>query len=91
MRFLLQPCLALLLALAPAGLSPARAVEAIYHVTHTGIAVVEIAAQFETRPEGYWMRSVSRAIGIGRLFAPHEIRSEVEGAWRAEGVAPQRF
>ena len=90
-RFLLQPCLALLLALAPAGLSPARAVEAIYQVTQTGIAVVEIAAQFETRPDGYWMRSVSRAVGIGRLFAPHEIRSEVEGAWRADGVAPQRF
>ena len=90
-RFLLQPCLALLLALAPAGLSPARAVEAIYQVTQTGIAVVEITAQFESRPDGYSMRSVSRAVGIGRLFAPHEIRSEVEGTWRADGVAPQRF
>jgi hypothetical protein len=91
MRFLLQPCLAVLLALAPAGLSPARAVEAIYQVTQTGIAVVEITAQFESRPDGYWMRSVSRAVGIGKLFASHEIRSEVEGLWRAEGVAPQRF
>ena len=90
-RFLLRPCLALLLALAPAGLSPARAVEAIYQVTQTGIAVVEITAQFESRPDGYWMRSVSRAVGIGRLFASHEIRSEVEGLWRADGVAPQRF
>jgi hypothetical protein len=91
MRFLLKPCIAVILALAPAGVSPARAVEAIYQVTQTGIAVVEITAQFEARPDGYWMRSVSRAVGIGRLFAPHEIRSEVEGAWRAEGVAPQRF
>lgn len=91
MRSVLQPCLALLLAIAPAGLFPASAVEAIYQVTQTGIAVVEITAQFESRPEGYWMRSVSRAVGIGRLFAPHEMRSEVEGAWRAEGVAPQRF
>ncbi|MCA3366494.1 MAG: DUF3108 domain-containing protein [Roseomonas sp.] len=91
MRSLFQPCLALLLAIAPAGFFPAAAVEAIYQVTQTGIAVVEITAQFEARPDGYWMRSVSRAVGIGRLFAPHEIRSEVEGAWRAEGVAPQRF
>jgi hypothetical protein len=91
MRFFLKPCLGLILACAPAGISPARAVEAVYQVTQTGIAVVEITAQFEARPDGYWMRSVSRAIGIGRLFAPHEIRSEVEGAWRAEGVAPQRF
>ena len=90
-RFLLQPCLALLLALAPAGLSPARAVEAIYQVTQTGIAVVEITAQFDSRPDGYSMRSVSRAVGIGKLFASHEIRSEVEGIWRADGVAPQRF
>jgi hypothetical protein len=90
-RFLLRPCLALLLALAPAGLFPAAAVEAIYQVTQTGIAVVEITAQFESRPDGYLMRSVSRAVGIGKLFAPHEIRSEVEGTWRAEGVAPQRF
>lgn len=91
MRALLQPCLALLLAIAPAGFFPVAAVEAIYQVTQTGITVVEITARFEARPDGYWMRSVSRAVGIGRLFAPHEIRSEVEGAWRAEGVAPQRF
>jgi hypothetical protein len=91
MRFLQKFCLALIFACAPAGFAPAGAVEAIYQVTQTGIAVVEITAQFETRPDGYWMRSVSRAVGIGRLFAPHEIRSEVEGAWRAEGVAPQRF
>lgn len=91
MKSLLKPCLVLVLALAPVGFSPARAVEAVYQVTQTGIAVVEITAQFESRPDGYWMRSVSRAVGIGRLFAPHEIRSEVEGAWRAEGVAPQRF
>ena len=90
-RFLLRPCLALLLALAPAGLFPAAAVEAIYQVTQTGIAVVEITAQFESRPDGYSMRSVSRAVGIGKLFAAHEIRSEVEGTWRADGVAPQRF
>jgi len=91
MKFLLKPCLVLVLALAPVGFSPARAVEAVYQVTQTGIAVVEITAQFESRPDGYWMRSVSRAVGIGRLFAPHEIRSEVEGAWRAEGVEPRRF
>lgn len=92
MRFLPKPLLLLMvLALAPAALRPALAVEAVYQVTQTGIAVVEITAQFETRPDGYWMRSVSRAVGIGRLFASHEIRSEVEGAWRAEGVAPQRY
>ena len=91
MRSLLKPCLALILALAPVGFYPAGAAEAIYQVTQTGIPVVEITAQFETRPDGYWMRSVSRAVGIGRFFAPHEIRSEVEGAWRAEGVAPQRY
>jgi len=91
MRCLSNPLLALLLMLSPVWLGQAAAVEAVYQVTQTGIAVVEITAQFETRPDGYWMRSVSRAIGIGRLFAPHEIRSEVEGAWRAEGVAPQRF
>jgi hypothetical protein len=91
MRSPLKPCLALILTLAPARFSPAGAAEAVYQVTQTGIPVVEITAQFETRPDGYWMRSVSRAVGIGRLFAPHEIRSEVEGAWRAEGVAPQRF
>lgn len=82
---------ALLLILAPAWLAPALAVEAVYQVTQTGIAVVEITAQFEARPEGYWMRSVSRAVGIGRLFASHEIRSEVEGTWRADGVAPHRY
>ena len=82
---------ALLLILAPAWMAPASAVEAVYQVTQTGIAVVEITAQFEARPDGYWMRSVSRAVGIGRLFAPHEIRSEVEGTWRADGVAPQRY
>ena len=82
---------ALLLILAPAWLASASAVEAVYQVTQTGIAVVEITAQFEARPDGYWMRSVSRAVGIGRVFAAHEIRSEVEGAWRAEGVAPRRY
>ncbi|MBM3594120.1 MAG: DUF3108 domain-containing protein [Alphaproteobacteria bacterium] len=91
MKPLLKPCLLLVLALAPAGFSEARAAEAVYQVTQTGIPVVEITAQFETRPDGYWMRSVSRAVGIGRLFAQHEIRSEVEGAWHAEGVAPQRY
>jgi hypothetical protein len=91
MRCLPKPLIALLLLLSPAGLGPAAAVEALYQVTQTGFAVVEITAQFESRPEGYWMRSVSRAIGIGRLFAPHEIQSEVEGAWRAEGVAPRRY
>ena len=87
----LRSKLALFLFLATAWASPALAVEAVYQVTQTGISVVEITAQFEARPEGYWMRSVSRAVGIGRLFAPHEIRSEVEGVWRADGVAPQRF
>lgn len=91
MRTPLKPCLAVFLALAHAGFCPAGAAEAVYQVTQTGIAVVEITAQFEARPDGYWMRSVSKAVGIGRLFAPHEIRSEVEGAWRADGVAPQRF
>lgn len=91
MRFWPKSFLALLLMPLQAGLSPAGAAEAVYQVTQTGIAIVEITAQFETRPDGYWMRSVSRAVGIGRLFAPHEIRSEVEGAWRAEGVAPQSF
>jgi hypothetical protein len=91
MRFLPKSLLAPLLLLSSAGLCPAGAVEAVYQVTQTGIPVVEITAQFENRTDGYWMRSVSRAVGIGRLFAPHEIRSEVEGAWRAEGVAPQRF
>jgi hypothetical protein len=91
MRSLLKPRLALVLVMMSAAVSPARAVEAVYQVTQTGIAVVEITAQFESRPDGYWMRSVSRAVGIGRIFAAHEIRSEVEGAWRAEGVAPQRF
>ncbi|MFM7779495.1 MAG: DUF3108 domain-containing protein [Alphaproteobacteria bacterium] len=91
MRFLPKFFLSLLLMLAQAGSHPAGAAEAIYQVTQTGIPVVEITAQFETRPDGYWMRSVSRAVGIGRLFAAHEIRSEVEGAWRAEGVAPQRY
>lgn len=91
MRSLKKPLLGLMLFLSPVGLGPAAAVEALYQVTQTGFAVVEITAQFESRPDGYWMRSVSRAVGIGRLFAPHEIQSEVEGAWRAEGVAPQRF
>lgn len=91
MRFLPKPFPVLLLILGVAGLRPAAAVEAIYQVTQTGIPVVEITAQFESRPDGYWMRSVSRAVGIGRLFAPHEIRSEVEGAWRGDGVAPQRY
>jgi hypothetical protein len=91
MRFLPKSLFLLVLFFTPAGVNPAMAIEAVYQVTQTGIAVVEITAQFETRPDGYWMRSVSRAVGIGRLFAPHEIRSEVEGAWRAEGVAPQRF
>jgi hypothetical protein len=91
MHRFLKTCLVGILACAPLGFAPARAAEAIYQVTQTGIPVVEITAQFESRPDGYWMRSVSRAVGIGRLFAAHEIRSEVEGAWRAEGVAPQRF
>ena len=91
MRPLRKPLFLIMLLLAQAGLTPALAVEAVYLVTQTGIAVVEITAQFETRPDGYWMRSVSRAVGIGRVFAAHEIRSEVEGAWRAEGVAPQRY
>lgn len=91
MRFLLKPFLAVTLALASVGVGPALAVEAVYQVTQTGIAVVEITAQFEARQDGYWMRSVSRAVGIGRLFAAHEIRSEVQGLWRAEGVAPQRY
>ncbi|MCA3357273.1 MAG: DUF3108 domain-containing protein [Roseomonas sp.] len=91
MRFLPKSLLALALMLANAELHPAGAAEAVYQVTQTGIPVVEITAQFETRPDGYWMRSVSRAVGIGRFFAAHEIRSEVEGAWRAEGVAPQRY
>jgi hypothetical protein len=91
MRFLLRSFWRFCLLLVPAAPHPALAVEAIYQLTQTGIPVVEITAQFETRPDGYWMRSVSRAVGIGRLFAAHEIRSEVEGAWRAEGVAPQRY
>ena len=91
MRPLRKSLFLIMLLLAPAGLTPALAVEAVYQVTQTGIAVVEITAQFEARPDGYWMRSVSRAVGIGRLFAQHEIRSEVEGIWRAEGVAPQRY
>jgi hypothetical protein len=91
MRFLLRSFWRFCVLLVPATPHPAMAVEAIYQVTQTGIPVVEITAQFEERPEGYWMRSVSRAVGIGRLFAAHEIRSEVEGTWRAEGVAPQRF
>ena len=91
MRFLLRSFWRFCLLLVPATPHPAMAVEAIYQVTQTGIPVVEITAQFEARPDGYWMRSVSRAVGIGRLFAAHEIRSEVEGTWRAEGVAPQRF
>ena len=91
MRFLLRSFWRFCLLLVPATPHPAMAVEAIYQVTQTGIAVVEITAQFEARPDGYWMRSVSRAVGIGRIFAPHEIRSEVEGTWRADGVAPQRY
>ena len=91
MRFLLRSFWRFCLLLVPATPHPVLAVEAIYQVTQTGIPVVEITAQFEARPDGYWMRSVSRAVGIGRIFAPHEIRSEVEGTWRAEGVAPQRF
>jgi hypothetical protein len=91
MRPLRKSLFLIMLLLAPAGLTPALAVEAVYQVTQTGIAVVEITARFEARPDGYWMRSVSRAVGIGRLFAQHEIRSEVEGIWRAEGVVPQRY
>lgn len=91
MRPLRKSLFLIMLLLAPASLTPALAVEAVYQVTQTGIAVVEITAQFEARPDGYWMRSVSRAVGIGRLFASHEIRSEVEGVWHAEGVQPQRF
>ena len=91
MRFPPKLSLALLLMLSSTGFSPAGATEAVYQVTQTGIPFVEITAQFESRPDGYWMRSVSKAVGIGRVFAAHEIRSEVEGAWRAEGVAPQRF
>jgi hypothetical protein len=91
MRFLLRSFWRFCLLLVPATPHPAMAVEAIYQVTQTGIPVVEITAQFEARPDGYWMRSVSRAVGIGRLFAAHEIRSEVEGTWRAEGVVPQRY
>lgn len=91
MHRFLKTCLVGMLACVPFGFAPARAAEAIYQVTQTGIPVVEVTAQFESRPDGYWMRSVSRAVGIGRLFAAHEIRSEVEGAWRAEGVAPQRY
>lgn len=79
------------LLLTPLWSTSVGAVEAVYQVTQTGLAVVEITAQFESRPDGYWMRSVSRAVGIGRLFASHEMRSEVEGLWRAEGVAPQRY
>ncbi|MEY3730087.1 MAG: hypothetical protein RLZZ57_843, partial [Pseudomonadota bacterium] len=82
MRPLRKPLFLIMLFLAQAGLTPAQAVEAVYQVTQTGIPVVEITAQFEARPDGYWMRSVSRAVGIGRLFAQHEIRSEVEGIWR---------
>ena len=71
MRFLIKPFLAVTLGLASAGVGPALAVEAVYQVTQTGIAVVEITAQFEARPDGYWMRSVSRAVGIGRVFSWH--------------------
>ena len=91
MRCLLRSFWRFCLLLVPATPHPAMAVEAIYQVTQTGIPVVEITAQFEARPDGYWMRSVSRAVGIGRLFAAHEIRSEVEGTWRAEGVVPQHY
>ncbi|MFM7306352.1 MAG: hypothetical protein ACKO4X_23860 [Alphaproteobacteria bacterium] len=56
MRFLPKFFLSLLLMLAQAGSHPAGAAEAIYQVTQTGIPVVEITAQFETRPDGYWMR-----------------------------------
>ena len=73
------------------GAGDARALEAIYGVTQAGIPVVEITAEFDLNEQGYRMRSRSRAVGIGRIFAAHDIRSEVEGVWLGSGVDPKRF
>ncbi len=72
---------------------PARAapVQLVYSVTQLGLEVMEIHTEFDFTPQGYRLRAVSEARGIGRLFLPRRQVTEVEGGWQGNDVLPAAY
>lgn len=75
------------------GLFGARAepVEAEYRVSQSGLPVMDVQLAIHVTEASYRLVSVSRALGLARLFLPAEQRAEVHGGLAGREVQPFRY
>jgi len=69
----------------------ANPVEAEYRVTQSGLPVMDVQLAIHLTEASYQLVSVSRAIGLARLFLPGEQRAEVRGGLIGRQVQPLRY
>lgn len=78
----------LLLAAAPAGAQPIRA---IYEVYAAGMTVLQVEAEIETTATGYRMTTAVRPRGVVATFFPGQQATRVQGQWAGLRALPSSY